>query len=120
MFPSAKRRKNTPSGKPPQKAKEARSPKRPGPGGQQHKGKTGKAWKKSRDGEKTRAKKMKPGGKTFGVKKAGSRENKFGGNKKFEGNKKDKFRSKGQKAKRGFKKNSAGAKQGFKQRKGKG
>lgn len=117
MFPSAKRRKNTPSGKPPQKAKEARSPKRPGPSGQQHKG---KAWKKYRDGEKILAKKMKPGGRTFGVNKAGSRENKFGGNKKFEGNKKAKFRSKGQKAKQGFKKNSAGAKQGFKQRKGKG
>uniref|UniRef100_A0A671WZJ4 Peter pan homolog n=1 Tax=Sparus aurata TaxID=8175 RepID=A0A671WZJ4_SPAAU len=72
--------------------------------------------------------KPRPGGKTFGAKKAGDREKKFGGKKRFEGNKtfggnknKDKsFRSKGQKAKPGFKKRGAGAKQGFKQRKGKG
>lgn len=119
MFPSAKRRKMS-SGQPPRKDRDARPPRRNGPGG--------KGWKQSRDGEKPFGKKPRPGGKTFGAKKAGDREKKFGGKKRFEGNKtfggnknKDKsFRSKGQKAKPGFKKRGAGAKQGFKQRKGKG
>ncbi|XP_073351237.1 suppressor of SWI4 1 homolog [Pagrus major] len=119
MFPAAKRRKMS-SGKPPRKDRDARSPKRNGPGG--------KGWKQSRDGEKPFGKKTRPGGKTFGGKNAGDRDKKFGGKKRFEGNKtfggnKNKdgsFRSKGQKAKPGFKKRVAGAKQGFKQRKGKG
>ena len=119
MFPSAKRRKMS-SGQPPRKDRDARPPKRNGPGG--------KGRKQSRDGEKPFGKKTRPGGKTFGAKKAGDREKKFGGKKRFEGNKtfggnknKDKsFRAKGQKAKPGFKKRGAGAKQGFKQRKGKG
>ncbi|XP_039973447.1 suppressor of SWI4 1 homolog [Xiphias gladius] len=139
MFPSAKKRQGSEkfhgpakkrkltSGKSSGKDRDAKSPKRNGPGGQLR-DKTGKGWKKSRDGDKPFGKKIKPGRKMFGAKKAGDRENKFGGKKKFEGNKtfggkknKDKpFKSKGQKGKPGFKKRGAGAKQGFKQRKGKG
>lgn len=114
MFPSAKKRKGLSPGKPPRKDKVAKSPKRNGPGGQLR-NRTGKGWKKSRDGEKT-----KPGRKTLGP-RAGDREKKFGRGKRFEGNKKDKsFKSKGQSAKSGFKKKGAGGKQGFKHRKGKG
>ncbi|XP_071325593.1 suppressor of SWI4 1 homolog [Trachinotus anak] len=139
MFPSAKKRRgseksqgpvkkrNLSPGKSSRKDSDTKSPKRNGPGGQ-HRGKIGKGWKKSGDREKAFGKKMKPGGKTFAGKKPGDRENKFGGKKKFEGNKtfggkknKDKpFKSKSQKGKPGFKKKGAGAKQGFKQRKGKG
>ncbi|XP_076608785.1 suppressor of SWI4 1 homolog [Chaetodon auriga] len=138
MFPSAKKRKGSEKthgpakkrklspGKPPRKDRDARSPKRNGPGGQQHRDHTGKGWKKSRDREKPFGKKARPGAKTFGAKKAGEGDKKFGGKKKFEGNKtfsgknnKDRtFKSKGQKAKPGFKKK--GAEQGFKRRKGKG
>lgn len=137
MFPSAKKRQGSEKthgpakkrkmspGRPPRKDRDAKSPRRNGPGGQ-HRDKAGKGWK--RDGEKPFGKKVKPGGKTFGAKKAGDREKKFGGKKKFEGNKTfggkknmDKpFKSRGQKSKPGFKKKGAGAKQGFKQRKGKG
>uniref|UniRef100_A0A3Q3WDM1 Brix domain-containing protein n=1 Tax=Mola mola TaxID=94237 RepID=A0A3Q3WDM1_MOLML len=121
MFPSAKRRKGPSPGKPPREAKDGKPPKRSGPEGQQHRGRAGKEWKKSKDGEKPFGKRMKSGGKAFGAKKAGDRENKFGRKKKFDGNKKDKsFKPKGQKAKQGFKKRGAGAKHGFKQRKGKG
>ncbi|TKS92104.1 Suppressor of SWI4 1 -like protein [Collichthys lucidus] len=140
MFPSLKKRKGSDKthgpakkrkmtfDKPPRRDRDAKSPKRNGPGGQQHRDSPGKGWKKSRDGEKPFGKKMRPGGKTFGAKKGGDGERKFGGRKKFEGNKtfggqknKDKsFRSKGPKARPGFKKKGAGAKQGFKQRKGKG
>ncbi|XP_070779072.1 suppressor of SWI4 1 homolog [Enoplosus armatus] len=120
----AKKRKMSP-GKPPMKDRESKSLRRNGPG-RPHRDKPGKEWK--RDGEKPFGKKMKSGGKTFGAKKAGDREKTFGGRKKFEGNKtfggkknKDKsFKPKGQKGKPGFKRKSAGAKQGFKQRKGKG
>ncbi|KAM9345634.1 suppressor of SWI4 1 homolog [Symphorus nematophorus] len=128
MFPSAKKKRKMSPGKPQRKDRDAKSPKRNGPGGEQRRDKAGKGWRKSRDEEKAFGRKMKPGGKTFGGKKAGDREKKFGGKKKFEGSKtfggkknKDKsFKSKGQKAKPGFKKKGAGAKQGFKQRKGKG
>ncbi|KAG8006871.1 Suppressor of SWI4 1-like protein, partial [Nibea albiflora] len=140
MFPALKKRKGSDKthgpakkrklsfDKPPRKDRDAKSPKRNGPGGQQHRDNPGKGWKKSRDGEKPFGKKMRPGGKTFGTKKGGDGERKFGGRKKFEGNKtfggqknKDKsFKSKGPKARPGFKKKGAGAKQGFKQRKGKG
>ncbi|XP_070703580.1 suppressor of SWI4 1 homolog [Pempheris klunzingeri] len=120
----AKKRKMSP-GKPPRQDRESKSPKRKAPEGR-HGDKAGKGWKNSRDGEKPFRKKIMAGGKTVGGKKAGDREKKFGGKKKFEGNKtfgkknKDNsFKPKGQKGKPGFKK-SAGAKKGFKQRKGKG
>ncbi|XP_042360997.1 suppressor of SWI4 1 homolog [Plectropomus leopardus] len=132
MFPSAKKRhasernhgpakKRKPSpGKSFRKDKDAKSPKRNAPGG--------KGWKKSTDGERSFGKKMKPGGKLYGANKPGDRDKKFGGKKKFEGNKtfggkknKDKsFKSKGPKGKPAYKKKAAGAKQSFKQRKGKG
>nr|XP_033501743.1 suppressor of SWI4 1 homolog [Epinephelus lanceolatus] len=134
----AKKRKLSP-GKSFKKDRDAKLPKRNSPGGQLG-DKTGKGWKKSGDGEKPFGKKMKPGGKAFGANKSGDREKKFGGKKKFEGNKtiggkkkfegnktfggkknKDKsFQSKGPKGSQAFKKKGAGAKQGFKQRKGKG
>ncbi|KAK5856120.1 hypothetical protein PBY51_007739 [Eleginops maclovinus] len=138
MFPSTKRkhssdwshgpakmRKMSP-GKPFRKDRDSKSPKRKTPGGYQRDGNTGKGWKNSGDGEKPFGRKMKPGGKAFGAKKTGDRE-KFGGKKRFEGNKtfgnknKDKsFNSKGPKSSSAFRKKGAGAKQGFKQRKGKG
>ncbi|XP_040917840.1 suppressor of SWI4 1 homolog isoform X2 [Toxotes jaculatrix] len=124
MFPSAKKRKL--SSDKLGKDRDAKSQKRHGPGGQ-HRDKTGKGLKNPGNREKPFVKKMKPGGKTFGSKRPGDRENKFGGKKKFEGNKrfgmknKDKpFKSKGHTGKPGFKKKGAGGKQGFKQRKGKG
>lgn len=121
MFPSAKKRKGLSPGRPPRKEKAAKSPKRTASGQRESKDKAGKEWKKSRDGEKPFRKKMKMGGKTFGAKTHGDRENKFGGKKRFDGKKKDKsFKSKGLKAKAGFKKKGTGAKQGFKHRKGKG
>lgn len=83
-------------------------------------GQARRGWKKSKDGEKAFGKKMKPAGNTFGAKK-GSRENKFGAkNKKFELKQMGKsFKSKGKKGNQSFRK-GAGAKQGYKQRKGKG
>ncbi|XP_034750322.1 suppressor of SWI4 1 homolog [Etheostoma cragini] len=133
MFPSTKKRhasewphgpakkRKFSTGKPFRKDRDAKSPRRNGPGGH-HKNTSGKGWKKSGDGEKPFGRKTKPGGgKAFGAKKSGDREKKFGGNKTFGGKKnKDKsFKSKGPKGKPSFKK-GAGAKQGFKQRKGKG
>ncbi|XP_031168714.1 suppressor of SWI4 1 homolog [Sander lucioperca] len=133
MFPSTKKRhgserthgpakkRKLSTGKPFRKDRDTKSPKRNGPGGH-HRDKSGKGWKKSGDREKPFGRKMKPGGgKAFGAKKHGDREKKFEGNKTFGGQKnKDKsFKSKGPKGKPSFKK-GAGAKQGFKQRKGKG
>ncbi|XP_029292847.1 LOW QUALITY PROTEIN: suppressor of SWI4 1 homolog [Cottoperca gobio] len=123
--PFRKDRGSTSPGKPFRKDRDSKSPRRNGPGGYQR---DGKGWKN--DGEKPFGRKMKPGGKAFGgkafgAKKPGDREKKFGGKKNFEGNKtfggnKDKsFKSKGPKG-TAFKKKGAGAKQGFKQRKGKG
>lgn len=122
MFPSAKKRKGLSSGIPPRKDKDriSRSPKRNVPERRQHRDKTGKGWKKTRDGEKPFGNKMKPRGRTFGAKKAGDRGDNFGGKKKYEGKRDKSFKSKGQKAKPSFKKRGAGAKQGFKHRKGKG
>uniref|UniRef100_A0A8C3AYN4 Peter pan homolog n=2 Tax=Cyclopterus lumpus TaxID=8103 RepID=A0A8C3AYN4_CYCLU len=103
---------------------DTRSPRRNGPGG--YGDKTGKGWKQSGDGDKPFGRKMKPGGKAFGTKKLGDRDNKFGGKKRFEGNKtfggnKDKsFKSKGPKGKPASKKKGSGVKHGSKQRKGKG
>lgn len=122
MFPSAKRkgsekahtaakkRKLSP-GKAPRQGRDAKLPKRNGPGGPQHRDQKGKGWKKSRDGDKQFGRKSKL---PFGGKKAGDGDRKFGGKKKFEKS----FRSKGQKS--GFKKKGAGAEQGFRKRKGKG
>ncbi|XP_060882901.1 suppressor of SWI4 1 homolog [Labrus mixtus] len=127
----AKKRKMSP-GKSPWKDRDAKSPKRNGPGGSRRDDQ-GKGWKNSRDGEKAFGKHMKPGGKvfkgkTFGSRNSGDRDMKFGGKKKFDGkktfggnkNKDRSFPSKSQKGKPGFKKKGAGGKQGFKQRKGKG
>lgn len=136
MFPAKKRRdpershgpanrRKPPFGKSQRRDGDVKSPKRNGPGGQ-NRDRTGKGLKKFGDREKAFGKKMKPGGKAFGSKKYGDREDKFGGKKKFDGNKKtfggkknkdNQFKPKG---KPGFKKKGAGAKQGFKQRKGKG
>lgn len=114
MFPSAKKRKRAFPAKHPGRDTGAHSAKRTVSEVQ-----AGRGWKKSKDGEKAFGKKTKPAGKTFGAKKGG-RENKFGAKKKpFELNKKDKlFKSKGHKGNQSFKKK--GARQGFKQRKGKG
>ncbi|XP_038143905.1 suppressor of SWI4 1 homolog [Cyprinodon tularosa] len=138
MFPGAKkRRRSDKSQERPRKRKlsagktsrdpDSKSPKRKKAVGQQRdkagtalQGK-GKAWKKSKDGEKAFGKKKWPPGKAFGSKKSGERENKFG-RKNFDGKKnKDKhFSSKGHKSKPGFKnKKGAGEKQGFKRTKGK-
>lgn len=122
----AKKRKMSP-GKSFGKDRDSKSPKRNGPGGHRRDGNTGKGWKKSGDGEKPYGRKMSPGGKSFGAKRTGDRES-FGGKKRFEGNKsfggnknKDRsFNSKGPKSSSAFRKKGAGAKQGFKQRKGKG
>uniref|UniRef100_H2T2U3 Peter pan homolog n=2 Tax=Takifugu rubripes TaxID=31033 RepID=H2T2U3_TAKRU len=116
MFPSAKKRKRAFPAKYPGRDKGAHSAKR-----SVSEVRTGRGWKKSKDGEKAFGKKTKPAGKTFGAKKGG-RENKFGAKKKkFELNKKDKlFKSKGHNGNQSFKKKGAGARQGFKQRKGKG
>lgn len=122
----AKKRKMSP-GKSFGKDRDSKSPKRNGPGGYRRDGNTGKGWKKSGDGEKPYGRKMSPGGKSFGAKRTGDRES-FDGKKRFEGNKsfggnknKDRsFNSKGPKSSSAFRKKGAGAKQGFKQRKGKG
>ncbi|XP_068434500.1 suppressor of SWI4 1 homolog [Clinocottus analis] len=111
--------KRSPRGSGPGGHRDTRSPKRSGPGG--YGDKTRKGWKNSGDGDKPFGRKMKPGGKAFGAKRPGDRDNKFGGKKNFEGNKtfggnknKDKsFKSKGTKGKPAFKKH------GSKQRKGK-
>lgn len=120
MFPTAKKRKGLSSGVPPRKDRFSKSPKRNVPERRQHTDKTGKGWKKTRDGGKPFGKKMKPSGRTSGTKKVGGRDNKFGGRNRFEGKKDKSFKSKSQKAKPSFKKRGAGAKKGFKHRKGKG
>lgn len=133
MFPSAKKRKGSPKARLPAKKKspgksvikgrDAKSPKRGSPGGQ-HRDKPG--WRGSRDGEKQFGKKMKPGGTAFRSKKSADTEHTFsgkkkGGNKQFGNKNKDKrLNSKGQRGKSGFIRKGASAKQGFKQRKGKG
>uniref|UniRef100_A0A667W8F9 Peter pan homolog n=1 Tax=Myripristis murdjan TaxID=586833 RepID=A0A667W8F9_9TELE len=144
MFPAAKKRRHPgkspgplkkrrlSSGKSSGKDKNAKSPKRYGSEGQ-HRNNTGdqqrKGGNKFRDGEKPFVKRNRPGGKTFGGKKAGDGEKRFGGKKKFDKNKmggkkkmQREFKPKGQKGKPGFKRKGphAGAKQGFKQKKGKG
>ncbi|KAM6957146.1 suppressor of SWI4 1 homolog [Aplochiton taeniatus] len=143
MFPAAKKRRG-PGKSPgpfkkrisrdrmPEKQKHGphgKSPVRNSPG-RPHKDKMGRDGKKFGDGGKPFGKKMGPGGKKFGGKKYGEGDTKFDRKKNFGGSRfGDKkagvkgFRSKGHTGKpgNGFKKKSsgAGAKQGFKPRKGK-
>ncbi|CAG5897931.1 unnamed protein product [Menidia menidia] len=131
MFPSGQKRRRTERSQDPAKKRKlssakssaerfSKSPKGRSPGGKRGapagKGQQGKAGRKSWEGEK-----MRPSGKAFGVRKRGEKESKFGAKKNFDGKKKrdNSFKSGGQKGKPGFKK-SAGAKKGFRQRKGKG
>ncbi|KAM9844243.1 suppressor of SWI4 1 homolog [Aulostomus maculatus] len=143
MFPGARKRRNADKSHGPVKKRKlspggsaskdrgAKSPKRVGPGGPRRDGpgqdKQRKAWKKPRDRDKPFGKKPATGGKPFRAKKAGDGENRFGGKKrKFDGkttgmkNKDRPFKSKSHTGNPGFKKRGPGAKQGFKQKKGKG
>ncbi|KAK2833287.1 hypothetical protein Q5P01_017176 [Channa striata] len=115
MFPSAKKRKGSEkshgsakkrklsTGTSLRKGKDAKSPKRIGPG-EHLRDKHRKGSKMSRDGEKSFGKKMKFGGKTFRATKAGDTENKFGKKKFGNKNKNKSFNLKGQKGKPAFKK----------------
>lgn len=114
--------------------KRAKTPKRHGPGGQRRdrtgEGQERKWGTKPGDRVKPFGKKFGPGAKKYGGGRPGDGDRKFGGRKKFEGNKtfggkkttERRFKSKDQKGKPGFKKRGpgGGAKQGFKQKKGKG